>query len=117
MRPSVGNKQIESPSQEIYQIFGVCFNAVRAVFLEIFGYIHIDRQTDIQKVSETLHFTQLFCDNSLCLSLFVTKNDIYEIGSNNRDFNNVMPCHTKIAKGDTFGTFSVLNKNHCILLH
>ena len=35
------------PSREIYRILGVCFNAVRAVFLEISGYI----QTYIQKVS------------------------------------------------------------------
>ena len=29
----------------------VCFNAVRAVFLELFGYRQTDRQTDRQKVS------------------------------------------------------------------
>ena len=36
MRHSVINKQTEDLSWEFYQILGVCFNTVRAVFLEIF---------------------------------------------------------------------------------
>ena len=45
MRPSIGNKQTEGPKREFYTMLGVCFNAVRTIFLEIFGYIHTDRQT------------------------------------------------------------------------
>ena len=51
MRLSFGNKRIRGTSWAFYTILGVCFKAVRAVFLEIFGYIQTDTQTYIQKVS------------------------------------------------------------------
>ena len=44
MRPSVGNKQTEGTSWKFYKILGVCLNPVYAVFIEIFEYIHTDKQ-------------------------------------------------------------------------
>ena len=44
MRTSAGNKQTEFPSREFYKKLGVCFNALRATFVEIFRYIHTGRQ-------------------------------------------------------------------------
>ena len=44
------SKRKTGASREFYLILGFYFNNVHAVFLEIFGYIHTDRQTYIQKV-------------------------------------------------------------------
>ena len=38
-------KQTEGSSWEFDRILGICFNTVRAVFLEILGYIHTYRRT------------------------------------------------------------------------
>ena len=43
----------EGPSREFYRILGVYFNAVRAVFLEIFRYIQTDRQTYMHMHTES----------------------------------------------------------------
>ena len=66
MRHYVGNKQAEGNSWEFYKIIDVCFNAVCAVFHEVFGYI----QTDIQTV--------LFCntEDRHCYSCCITRQDI-----------------------------------------
>ena len=46
MTSSVGNKQTEGPGWEFNKTVGACFNDVRAVFLEIFGYMQTYKQTE-----------------------------------------------------------------------
>ena len=44
MSHSIEDEQTQCPSWELYKNVSACFNALRAVFLEIFGYIHTDTQ-------------------------------------------------------------------------
>ena len=56
MKPPIKKFQIVGLKLGLNDDYGVCFNAVRSIFLEIIGYIQTDIHTDIQICIQKVRF-------------------------------------------------------------